>query len=120
MAVLVSGGQGVEKNSDGSFIDLFAWTHEHFFVILEGDVGDHLDVFGTTFKLDSKRLDLLDAQIDVPNGLVKGDHSLSTIFRGIFLKLIGFTLKLGDLSLKLFFVEDFISDEVTPEFSSVS
>lgn len=65
-----------------------------------------MDIFGTLFELDCKRLDLLDADTDVPNGLIEGDHGGSTIFRGIFVEFVRFGVKSADLSLKVGLVED--------------
>lgn len=105
-AVVVTRFEGVDKDFDGGFVDFLAGSHEHVFVVFEGDAGDHLDILGTLFELDGKRLNGFDADADVPDGLVEGDHGLGSIFRGILVEFIRFGVELADLLLKIGLVED--------------
>jgi len=119
-AVLITRFKGVDENFDGGFVDFLAASHKHIFVVLEGNTSDHLDVLGTLFELDGKRLNLLDANTDVPDGLVEGDHGCLSVFRGIFLEFVSLFVELTNLFLKEVLVEDFISDERAPEFGGFS
>lgn len=94
--VLVTRFKSVDQDFDGGLVDFLAAAHEHFFVVLEGDTSDHLDVLGALFELDGKGLDLLDAHTDVPDGLVEGDHGGLAVFRSVLVELVLFVMELAD------------------------
>lgn len=118
--LLVARFEGVEKDLDSGLIDLFAAAHKHVFIILEGDVGDHLDVLGTLLKLLGQGLNLLDAHADVPDGLVEGNHGLLAVFRSVFVELTLLGIKLTDLLGEEVLVEDLVTDEGAPELGGLS
>jgi len=60
-------------------------------------------------------VDRFDCDINLPDGLVEVDKGLHTISRGVLLELRFLLTKLNDFLVESTFVEDFFTDEGSPE-----
>jgi len=60
-------------------------------------------------------VDGFDCDVNLPDGLVEVDKGLHTISRGVLLELRFLLTKLNDFLIESTFVEDFFTDEGSPE-----